>query len=180
MPVHALFAAQARGIPLPFDLRWLPLLVLGLVVIAWAPKLVFTGRWSGWRRLAELYPTRNAGKGRSFRCSPVLMGMTNYRSGARLTPEESYLHFAMSPFMRMGHRPFSVPWSDIQASRDEWPWFPLKGHPMVRLTLAQHRDLRILVPAKDGERIVAASGGRLDLGEPRTLVRMPQPTPASA
>ena len=152
------------SIPLPFDLRWLPLLVLGLVVITWAPMLLFTGRWSGWRRLAGLYPNRNTGKAPSFRCSPVLMGMTNYRSGARLTADESHLHFAMSAILRPGHRPFSVPWSEVTVSRDEWPWFPLKGHPMVRLTLAQHGDLRILVPAKGGERIAAASGGRLTLG----------------
>ena len=37
---------------------------------------------------------------------------------------------------------------------------------MVRLTLAKHPGLRILVPVSDGERIVAESGGRLTLGQP--------------
>jgi hypothetical protein len=169
MLFNALLAVQRRSIPLPFDVRWLPVMVLGLIVIAWAPFLFLTGRTSGWRRLAALYPDRNPGTARSFRCSPILMGISNYRGGARLTPDESHLHFAQSALQRPGHYPFSVPWSDIAASRDEWPWFPMKGHPMVRLALAKEPDLRILIPVRDGERIVAASGGSLALDEPRVL-----------
>ena len=58
---------------------------------------------------------------------------------------------------------------DITASRDEWPWFPLKGHPMVRLTLAKAPNLRVLIPVRDGERILAGSEGRLSLDEPHVL-----------
>lgn len=169
MLFYALLAVQRRSLPLPFDVRYLPLLVLALVVITWAPSLFLTGRTSGWRRLADLYPSRNPGTARSFRCSPILMRMSNYRGGARLTPDESHLHFAQPAFLRPGHRPFSVPWSDITASRDEWPWFPLKGHPMVRLTLAKDPDLRILIPLRDGEALAAASGGRMELDERRPL-----------
>jgi hypothetical protein len=169
MLFHALLAVQRRSLPLPFDVRYLPLLVIALVVIAWAPMLFLTARTSGWRRLANLYPNRNPGTGRSFRCSPVLMGISNYRGGARLTPDESHLHFAQPVLQRPGHPSFSVPWSDITASRDEWPWFPLKGHPMVRLTLAKEPELRILMPLRDGEAIVALSGGRLALDEARVL-----------
>ena len=169
MLVYALLAVQKRSIPLPFDVRWLPVMVFILVVIAWAPMLILTARTSGWRRLATLYPDRNPGSARSLRCSPVLMGISNYRGGARLTPDESHLHFALPALQRPGHPPFSVPWSDISASRDEWPWFPLKGHPMVRLTLAKDPDLRILMPLRDGEAIAAASGGRLAMDEPRVL-----------
>jgi hypothetical protein len=169
MLFHALLAVQRRSLPLPFDARYLPLLVVALVVIAWAPFLFLTGRTSGWRRLAALYPDRNPGTGRSFRCSPVLMGISNYRGGARLTPDESHLHFAQSALQRPGHPSFSVPWSDITASPDEWPWFPMKGHPMVRLTLLKDPDLRVLIPVRDGERIVAASGGWLSLDEPGVL-----------
>ena len=167
--VPAPVAVSRRSLPLPFDVRWLPLMVFGLVVVAWAPMLILTARASGWRRLADFYPSRSSGTGRSFRCSPILMRMSNYRGGARLTPDESHLHFGQSVLTRPGHPSFSVPWSDITASRDEWPWFPLKGHPMVRLTLAKDPDLRILMPLRDGERIVAASGGRLALDEPHVL-----------
>ena len=169
MLFHALLVVQKRSIPLPFDVRWLPLMVIALVVIAWAPMLILTARTSGWRRLAALYPSRNPALGRAFRCSPVLMGISNYRSGARLTPDESHLHFALPALQRPGHPPFSVPWSDISASRDEWPWFPMKGHPMVRLTLAKDPDLRVLIPVRDAERLIAASGGQLVLDHSRVL-----------
>ena len=167
MLFHALLAVQKRSIPLPFDVRWLPVMVFALVVIAWAPFLFLTARTSGWRRLAGLYPDRNPGTARSFRCSPILMGISNYRGGARLTPDESHLHVAQSALQRPGHPSFSVPWGDITASVDEWPWFPMKGHPMVRLTLAREPDLRVLIPVRDAERIIAASDGRLLLNEPR-------------
>ena len=157
-----------KGSWLPFNPSHLHWYALGWVVITWVPFLALFGLWSGWRRLAGLYPDRNAGRGRSFRSGSMVMGMTNYRGGARLTADDSHLHFSMGALLRPGHPPFSVPWSDIAASRDTWPWFPLKGNPVIRLTLARHRDLRILVPVSDGERIVAASGGRLELSQPRS------------
>jgi hypothetical protein len=153
----------------PFNARYLLWLVVGWVVVTWVPSMMLCGMWSGWRRLAGLYPDRNNGRGHSFRCGSMVMGMSNYRGGARLTADDSHLHFSMSVLMRPGHAPFSVPWPDITLSRDEWPWFPLKGVPVIRLTLARHPGLRILVPVSHGEKIVAASGGRVHLGRPRAL-----------
>lgn len=127
--------------------------------------MIATASWSGWRRLARSYPGRDHGRGGWFRASPILMGMTNYRGGARLTPDDSYLHFSMSLLNRLGHPPFSIPWSDITASRDEWPWLPFKGHPVIRLTIAQHQSLRLLIPLKAGERILASTAGRVQSGE---------------
>lgn len=141
--------------------------VIAWALIVWA-MLTLTGLWSGWRRLAGLYPDRNLGRGRSFRCGRIVMGMSGYRTGVRLTPDDLHLHFSMSALARPGHPPFSVPWSDITASRDQWPWFPFKGVPVIRLTLGRYRRLRILLQVSDGERIVAASGGRLNLSEPAT------------
>jgi hypothetical protein len=91
--------------------------------------------------------------------------MVTYRSGVRLTPDDSYLHFSMSSLGRLGHPPLSIPWSDITTSRDEWPWFPFKGHPMARLTIAGHQGLRFLIPMTAGERILAAARGRVQPSE---------------
>jgi hypothetical protein len=158
--------APSKGAWLPFNPRYLLWFALGWVVIAWVPMLALTGRWSGWRRLARLYPYRSTGRGGSFRAGPVLMGLTNYRGGVRLTADDSHLHFSAGAFLRPGHPPFSVPWSDLTVSHDTWPWFPFKGHPLIRLTLAKHSGLRILLPVRHGERIIAASGGRLQLNGP--------------
>ena len=166
-------AASRRKFPLPFDVRYLPLFALAMGAVVGLPSTVAIGRWSGWRGLAERYPDRNAGRGRSFRSGQLVMRMTVYRMGVRYTMDESHLHIAMSALARLGHSPLSIPWPEIEARSDEWPWFPLKGAPMVRLTLAARPDLRILVKVRDAERIAEGSGGRLSVRDAGTC-----PTPA--
>jgi hypothetical protein len=154
-------AGGRRGFPLPFDVRYLPLFAIGMGIIIGVPATAMMARWSGWRQLAERYPDRNAGRGRRFKSGPLVMNKSVYKMGVGLTMDESHLHVRMSALARPGHSPFSVPWSEIEASRDEWPWFPFKGEPMVRLTIAAYPELRILVKARDARRIAEASGGRL-------------------
>lgn len=152
-----------------FDPRHLHWYLIGVaicwVLIAWIPSLTICAAWSGWRRLAALYPAGAVGRGRRFRCGFLIMGLTNYRGYARLTADVSHLHFSMWPPFRPGHRPFSVPWSDITVAREGWPWFPFKGKPVRRLTLARRRELRILVDVKVGDEIIAAGDQRLELSE---------------
>jgi hypothetical protein len=164
-------AAQANPRGWTFEARHLPLfLVLGSVliggIIAGIPLQTLLGFWSGWRRLAGLYPSRPIHGGRRFRCGLILR-ITWYRSGVRLTADDSHLHFSVWALLRLGHPLFSVPWADVTVSRDGWPWLPFKGRPVMRLTLARDRGIRILVPVSVGEGIIAASNGRLQLTEPR-------------
>ena len=164
-PASASVAPGRRSFPLPFDVRYLPLIAVGMAVIIGVPATAMLARWSGWRQLAERYPDRypdrNAGRGRSFKSGPLVMNKSVYKMGVRFTMDDSHLHFRMSALARPGHSPFSVPWQEIEASRDEWPWFPFKGEPMVRLRIAAYPELRILVKARDGRRIAEASGGQL-------------------
>lgn len=159
-PAAAAYGSR-RSFPLPFDVRYLPLFAVGMAVIIGVPATAMLARWSGWRQLAARYPDRNTGRGHSFKSGPLVMNKSVYKAGVRFTMDESHLHFRMSALARPGHGPFSVPWSEMQASPDEWPWFPFKGEPMVRLTVAAYPELRILVKARDGRRIAEASGGRL-------------------
>jgi hypothetical protein len=140
-----------------------------MAVIVGVSSTAMMGRWSGWRRLVERYPNRKTGSGQSFKSGSLVMRTTVYKMGVHFTMDESHLHFRMSVLARPGHPPFSVPWSEITASRDEWPWFPFRGVPMVRLTLAAYPDIRILVRMRDGMRIAEGSGGRLRIdGVPET------------
>jgi hypothetical protein len=152
-----------------FNIRYLPLFLLGWILLIGIPigipATTLLGRWSGWRRLAAFYPDRPVHGGRRFRCA-LIMRATWYRGGVRLTADACHLRFSVWPLCRPGHRPFSVPWSDVSVSRDEWPWLPFKGLPMLRLTLAKDPGIRILVKVPVGEGIIAASGGRLELSEP--------------
>jgi hypothetical protein len=111
-------APSRRSFPLPFDLRYLPLFAIGMAVIIGVPATAMIGRWSGWRQLAKRYPDRNTGRGSSFKSGPLVMHKSVYRMGARFTMDESHLHFRMSVLARSGHSPFSVPWSELEASRD--------------------------------------------------------------
>jgi hypothetical protein len=147
-----------------FAVRLLPLIALGWGLIVGIPATTLLGRWSGWRRLAAFYPERPVHGGRRFRCS-LIMRVTWYRGGVRLTADDAHLHFAVWPLYRPGHRRFSVPWSDVSVSHDEWPWLPFKGLPVARLTLAKDPGIRILVQMSIGEGIIAASGGRVELGQ---------------
>jgi hypothetical protein len=153
-----------------FDVRHLPLYALGWMLIVGLPAMTLLGAWSGWRRFAALYPSKPVHGGRRLKCG-LIMRVTHYRSGVRLTADGAHLHFSVVAPFRPGHRPFSVPWSDVVLSRDEWPWFPFKGLPVIRLTLAREPGIRILVQKSVGEGIMAASGGRLTLAEaqPPTL-----------
>jgi hypothetical protein len=159
--------ARRASAPAPAN-RWLSFLrrylltgVLLWVLVAWGPLMVLMGLWSGWRRLAGLYPAQAVGQGSSFASGMMVMGLANYRGGVRLTSDRSYLHFSTTMMLRPGHPHFSVPWSEITLSSDEWPWFPLKGLRVIRISLARRRDLRILVPVRTGERLSADSQGRL-------------------
>ncbi|HEX6643074.1 MAG TPA: hypothetical protein VF037_00235, partial [Gemmatimonadales bacterium] len=163
-------ADEAEVDRLAFDVRYLPLLAIGLGLIIGVPATALLARWSGWRRLAESYPDRNAGRGASVRSGQIVLNRSLYKTGVRFTLDDAHLHVAMSMLARPGHRPFSVPWAEVAATRDEWPWFPFKGEPMVRLTFAAHPDIRMLVRMGVGRRIAEASGGRLDITGMRETV----------
>lgn len=156
MVVAAATQARAPALALRLEPHHLPWLLLGWVAVAWIPMLWIFGRVTGWRRLAGRYPATPARDGRRFWCGTLIMGFSNYRGAARLTADTSHLHFSTMAFFRPGHPTFSVPWSDVAVARDAWPWFPLKGHPMIRLTLAADPDLRILIPVPVGEGLIAA------------------------
>ena len=158
--------ASRMGRPLPFDLRALAIVWLLLGLLLWAPSLILGARLSGWRRLTAIYQAKAIARGRRVRCGWMIIGFMNYRTGVRMTADDSYVHFSMGPLVRPGHAPFSVPWSDIEVTRDGWPWFPMQGRPVIRLRLARQRALRILVPLGTGEELIDSSGGRLQLGEP--------------
>lgn len=165
-PAPAATASAPQRSGLRFEFRHLPLYVIGWMLLSRIPFLGFLGVWSGWRRLAGLYPSTPLRDGRRFRCGFLIMRIANYRSGTRLTAGASHLHFSVIGPFRPGHPPFSVPWSNVAVSRDGWPWFPLKGQLVIRLVLAKAPGLRILVPVSVGEGIIAASGGRLQPSQP--------------
>jgi hypothetical protein len=84
----------------------------------------------------------------------------SYRGIVRLTAGPSHLHFSVGLPFRIGHRPFSVPWSDLSAVGDRY-----RGFRVVRFTLARVPDVKVRMTAAVARRLAAASGGRLPLPE---------------
>jgi len=159
--------AAAGTLLLPVDpLALLPGFAL-FAVIAWLPALYLLGRFSGWRRLADRYPASPPERSTRIHCGFVIIGHARYRNIMRLTVDERFMHVSAIWLFRAGHPTFSVPWQDIVASRDTYPWFP--RFPVIRLTFANAPDVRFLVPEQVGERVIQAAGGRLRLEEPERV-----------
>jgi hypothetical protein len=154
--------AYAQVRPLPF---WFPYFVLIIAVVV-IPATWILGRSGAWSRLAERYPAVSAQDGRRVDCAFLVVGRTTYKLMARLTVGPSHLHVSMGLHLRPGYPTFSIPWSDITATRDTWPW-SLPPAPVVRLTLARDRQVRFLIRPRVAEEVVAASGGQLAITEAR-------------
>jgi hypothetical protein len=147
--------------------RWLPSplrprhLVLGFalyLLVAWVPLNWLIGVRSAWRVLADRYPAAPLRQGPRFWCGWLIVGRSNYRNLARLTAGGSHLHASVTLPFRPGRPPFSVPWSEITVSRDTFP-FPRFG--VLRFTFAKAPEVRFLVPTTVGEKVIAASRGRV-------------------
>ena len=137
----------------------------GLMLIASIPASWIRGRFSAWRRLAAVYPAALDQAGRRVRCGFLVIGSGTYKGVVRLSADPAHLHVSMGILLRPGYPTFSVPWADITATRDRWPW-SLPPAPVVRLTFARAPDIRFLIRPRVAEAVVAASDGRLRVHEP--------------
>lgn len=142
---------------------WLPLALLVLVMIAWR-----LNRGTLWHRLAELYPSASPRtSGRRLFASRVVVGTGFYKNTTRLSVDETHLHVSGLGPSRLWLPTFSVPWSDISATYDDYPW-GLWNSRVIRLTFARDPGIRFLVWPGEFERLTKASGGRLRLPESQT------------
>jgi hypothetical protein len=142
--------------PLPF---WFPYFVLIIAVVV-IPATWILGRAGAWSRLAERYPAVSAQDGHRIDCGFLVVGRMTYNHMARLTAGSSHLHVSMGVHLRPGYPTFSIPWSDITATRDVWRW-SLPPAPVVRLTFTRDPQVRFLIRPRVADEVVAASGRQL-------------------
>jgi len=131
-------------------------LILILLLFVCAGPLV--GFLSGWQKLARLHPPTDVRDGNLFRVGLARIGGCGYKGNLRLTTGISHLHFSVLRLFRLGHPPFSVPWCDISVSFQKY-WF----QNFMRFTLARAGEVRCLLPAELGKRVIAASQGQVRL-----------------
>ena len=132
---------------------WLPKYLL-FMAVAWLPATWIMGRLSAWRRLSERYPAAPVRGGSRISCSFLVVGRTRHRV-AGLTADPTHLHVSTPALFRPGYPTFSVPWSEITATREEWRW-SLPATPAVRLTFARAPELRVLIRATTADEMIAA------------------------
>jgi hypothetical protein len=145
-------------VPFNFWSLWLPVVWL----MAACAGLVATRR-SVWRRLAELYPAVLPRlHERSLFVSRVVVGRAFYKNTIWFRLDDTYLHVSgLGPF-RLWQPTFSVPWSEISATPDHYPW-GLWDSRVIRLTFARDPTARVLVWPHVYDDMISASG---DLCQP--------------
>jgi hypothetical protein len=132
------------------------------LLVAWVPLNWLLGVRSAWKVLSDRYPAVPLREGPRFWCGWLIVGRSRYRNLVRLTAGESHLHASVILPFRPGRPPLSVPWGDILVSRDVFPFPRFAVH---RFTFARAPEVRFLVPTGVGEKVIAASRGRLRLPE---------------
>jgi hypothetical protein len=141
---------------------WFPKYLM-FVAVAWLPATWLMGRLSVWGTLARRYPAAPGRGGRRIRCGFLVVGRTRHRI-ANLTADPTYLHVSTPFLFRPGYPTFSVPWSDITATREDWTW-SLPATPAVRLTFARAPQVRVLIRAATADEMIAAIAGNLQIQE---------------
>lgn len=150
---------------------WLFAALGAFIVFGWIVVLLVQGGRTGWRELARTYPAVERGNGQRLLINTARFRRGGYRNLVVLEADASHLHFRLLP--RLGHPPFSVPWAEITARADD-PWW---GWPQIRFTFARAPELPMKVHPRIAERIAAASGGRLRVGEEAATGARWRPTP---
>jgi hypothetical protein len=128
-------------------------------------------RRSALPRLAGLYPavpSRNPSQ-RIF-ASRLVVGKGFYKNATWLRVDDSYLHVSGLGPCRLWMPKFSVPWSDISATSDDYPW-GLWDSRVIRLTFARDPSVRFMVWPSVFDQLVEASEGRLRPLEPQPASR---------
>jgi hypothetical protein len=97
--------------------------------LSWTP---FAGAWvatslalswqSGWRALARRYRAAKQRCGTRFPMQSGRVGAVNYRRCLTVGVSDAGLYLAVLFYLRIGHPPLLIPWSDLTvvAVRDRW------------------------------------------------------------
>jgi hypothetical protein len=141
-------------------LIWLVPVFLLLFVGMWVFVSKLLASLSGWCSLAASYGTSAAIDGHTFSSRSAKIGIVDYNGCLRFTAAPSTLSVAvMFPF-RCGHRPLTVPWSDILAT-DHQGWI----FRYVDFRFAKQPQIRLRVSHKLAEALIAAGGNAVSIAE---------------
>ncbi len=129
------------------------LVQLGILTIAILGISQISSLVSGWKRLANLYPTYGDPEGETFHWRSLRLGRWSYRSCIHLAAGRNGLHLAATAPIRFGHAPVFVPWREITAKAHKGFFFSF-----VDLHPAKAPELRIRLHRRLAEALLRAGG----------------------
>jgi hypothetical protein len=126
-----------------------------VVPLFWMVLTQFVARISGWRSLAEAYPSiaDPTGPLLRFQSAGLRMG-SNYGGILNVATDAQGISLSVVLLFRFGHPPVFVPWGDIQAEMVEG--FS-RG---VRLRFSRKPNVPMVISRSLAERIAGMSMGR--------------------
>jgi hypothetical protein len=92
--------------------------------------------------------------------SRVVVGRGFYKNMTRFRLDDTYLHISGVGPYRLWLPAFSVPWSEVSATPDDYPW-GLWDSRVIRLIFARDPGARVLVWPHVYDDMLRARGGRL-------------------
>jgi hypothetical protein len=154
---------QASLNPLPpYFVLIVPLVVVSVYCFACYLSSILTG----WHQLSKRFRAESEPYGYTRTAGPFPYTVytrywSHYSSCIRITAAEDSLYLSMIFFLRIGHPPLRIPWSEIQFSRTRCFWQQL-----VVLTIGEQER----IPMRISKRMASKLG---------ILERLPSSTPPS-
>jgi len=142
------------GILIPFLLLW------GLVLLPY-----LTSRWSGWSTLADFFRSDTDFRGQKWRMQSAAMRYAmSYNNCLTIGANEEGLYLAMPMFfIRVGHPPLFIPWSEVSASPVTTGW--LRGR--TRLHLGRDLQIPLTISAALAQKLQMTAGTQWPLASSR-------------
>lgn len=108
---------------------------------------------SGWKRLANLYPTSGDPEGEAFHWRSLKLGRWGYRRCINLAAGRNGLRLSATAPIRFGHAPVFMPWSEITAKAHKGLFFS-----SIDLHPNKAPELRIRLHRRLAEALLRAGG----------------------
>src|SRR4051812_33452132 len=97
----------------PALLFLIPVFVLLVIGGMFYVMPLLVARLGGWARLAENFRATASPTGTRFRHESVRVNSVNYNNGVGIWVTREGFFLVMSPFLRTGHDPLFIPWSEV-------------------------------------------------------------------
>jgi len=126
----------------------------------WFFVIFFISRVGGWSRLAETYRTEQPFLGSLIRFQAAqFRRSTNYNGCLNFGADPSGLYIVPVVLFRMFHPPLLIPWEEITTK----PVKLLRYWTFIELRFQRAPDVPVKIKQSLAEKLVQASGGRLQL-----------------